>query len=421
MKFVLAAYGTRGDVEPSVVVGRELLRRGHDVRIAVPPDHIGFAEAAGLTAVAYGPDSQEVLDKELGTNLFKDFPRHVRDLPRLWRENWELSTQCWSQMSETLMAEADGADLLFTGLVFEDGAANVAEYYGIPLATLHYFPMRPNGQLLPSLPGPLGRTVMNVYWWLALGLLGGFEKAQRRELGLPKATGPAPRRVTARGALEIQAYDEVCFPGLAAEWAKWGDQRPFVGTLTMELPTQADDEVASWIAAGTPPICFGFGSMEIDSAADTIATISAACAQLGERALICAGLSDFADIPHSDHVKVVGAMNYAVIFPACRAVVHHGGAGTTAAGLRAGVPTLVLWATPDRQMRGAFIKRMKVGTMRRFSSITRESLVTDLRQILAPPYVARAREAAARMTKSAESVSTTADLVEEHARLQRVG
>jgi len=420
MRFVLAAYGTRGDVEPSVVVGRELLRRGHDVCIAVPPDHIGFAEAAGLAAVAYGPDSQAVLDKELGTNLFKDFPRHVKDLPRLWRENWELSTQCWSEMSKTLMSVAAGADLIFTGLVFEDGAANVAEHYGIPLATLHYFPMRPNGQLLSYLPAPLGRFAMTTYWWLALGLLGSFEKAQRRELGLPKASGPASRRVTERGALEIQAYDEVCFPGLAAEWAKWGDQRPFVGTLTMELPTHADEEVASWIAAGKPPICFGFGSMEIESAADTIAMIGAACAQLGERALVCAGLSDFSNIPYAEHVKVVGLINYAAIFPACRAVVHHGGAGTTAAGLRAGVPSLVLWATPDRQMRGAFIKRMKVGAMRRFSSTTQESLVEDLRQILAPEYVARAREAATQMTKPAESISATADLVESHARLRRV-
>ena len=56
MKFVLAFYGTRGDVEPGVAVGRELLRRGHDVRMAVPPDLVGFAEAAGLAAVAYGPD-----------------------------------------------------------------------------------------------------------------------------------------------------------------------------------------------------------------------------------------------------------------------------------------------------------------------------------------------------------------------------
>ena len=153
MKFVLAAYGTRGDVEPSVVVGRELLRRGHDVRIAVPPDQVGFAEAAGLAAVAYGPDSQEVLAKDSHEPLQGFLPHRVwriKDLARLWREIWELSTQCWSEMSKTLMSLADGADLLFTGLIFEDGAANVAEYYGIPLATLHYFPLRANGQLLPS-------------------------------------------------------------------------------------------------------------------------------------------------------------------------------------------------------------------------------------------------------------------------------
>ena len=55
MKVVLACHGVRGDVEPSVVVGRELLRRGHHVSIVVPPNVVGFAEAAGLTAIAWGP------------------------------------------------------------------------------------------------------------------------------------------------------------------------------------------------------------------------------------------------------------------------------------------------------------------------------------------------------------------------------
>ena len=176
-----------------------------------------------------------------------------------------------------------------------------------------------------------------------------LDDAQRRELGLPKPTGTAPRRIAERGSLEIQAYDEVCFPGLGAEWAKWDGQRPFVGALTMDLPTDADEEVASWIAAGTPPIFFGFGSTPVESPAETLAMISAACAQLGERALVCAGWTDFSYVPHFEHVKVVGAMNYAAIFPACRAVVHHGGAGTTAVGLRAGVPTLILstWRRSD--------------------------------------------------------------------------
>ena len=247
------------------------------------------------------------------------------------------------------------------------------------------------------------------------------EDAQRRELGLPKATGPSPRRIAERGSLEIQAYDEVCFPGLAAEWAKWDGQRPFVGALTMELPTDADEEVASWIAAGTPPICFGFGSIPVESPADTLAMIGAACAQLGERALVCAGGTDFSHVPHFEHVKVVGAVNYAAIFPACRAVVHHGGAGTTAAGLRAGVPKLILWTLPDQPLFGAEVKRLKVGTARRFSTTTEKSLVADLRRILAPQYLTRAREIATRMTKPAESVAAAADLVENFARLKGLG
>ena len=148
MKIVLAVYGTRGDIEPSLAVGCELVRRGHDVRVAVPPDLVGFAEAAGFTAVAYGLDSQIVLEKDLGANLSGETTYRiwqVRNLRRLWRENsggWRPMPVGTQQGADVL---AEGADLLFTGQVFEDGAANVAEYYDIPLATLHYIPLRPNG------------------------------------------------------------------------------------------------------------------------------------------------------------------------------------------------------------------------------------------------------------------------------------
>jgi UDP:flavonoid glycosyltransferase YjiC (YdhE family) len=267
----------------------------------------------------------------------------------------------------------------------------------------------------------MGRFAIRVGEWLIWHMWKKVEDAQREALGLPKASGPIPRRITERGSLELQAYDEICFAGLAAEWAEWNCQRPFIGALTMELPTDADEEILSWVAAGSPPIYFGFGSMPVESPADTLAMIGEACGQLGERALICSGWSDFDEVPQFEHVKVVGAMNHSAIFPACRAVVHHGGAGTTAAGLRAGVPTLILWMLGDQPFWGARVKRMKVGTARRFSSVTGESLVVDLRTILAPDYVARARELAAQMTKPAESVATAADLLQDFARLRRVG
>jgi UDP:flavonoid glycosyltransferase YjiC (YdhE family) len=422
MKFVLACYGSRGDVEPCVAVGRELQRRGHEVRMVVPPDLVDLAQATGISVVACGPDASSILDahRNFWTCLFRN-PWRIRDLIRFRREVGEPIMRCWEEMSKAMTLLAEDADLLFTGLNFEDAAVNVAEYYDIPLATLHYFPLRVNGSLLPFLPAPLGRSAMTIFWWVSWRGTKKVEDAQRSELGLPKATGPSPRRITERGSLEIQAYDEVCFPRLATEWGALTAQRPFVGALTMESTTDTDDEVAAWIAAGKPPIFFGFGSMPVKSPADTIAMISAACAQLGERALVCSAGTDFSRLPHLDHVKVVGTTNYAAAFPACRAVVHHGGAGTTAAGLRAGVPTLILSTDLDQTLWGTRVKQLKVGTARRFSTVTRESLVADLQTILAPQYVAQAHAIATRMTKTSQGIATAADLVEEFARLNRVG
>jgi UDP:flavonoid glycosyltransferase YjiC (YdhE family) len=149
--------------------------------------------------------------------------------------------------------------------------------------------------------------------------------------------------------------------------------------------------------------------------------ISAACAQLGELALVCSGGTDCSHVPHFDNVKVVGPTNYAGAFPACRAVVHHGGVGTSAAGLRAGVPTLILSTLGDQTFWAAQLKRLKVGFGRPLSATTQESLVADLRRTLAPQYVTRARQIATQMTKPAESVAAAADLLENFARLRRVG
>ncbi len=416
MKFALAVNGTRGDVEPCAAVGLELLRRGHDVRIAVPPNLIGFVESAGLAAVAYGPDTQALLDEDSYRKFWK-----IQNSIRLLRSGVDYLYEAWAEMGATLRSLADGADLLVTGMIQQGLAANVAEHYNIPLASLHYFPARVNGQLIPILPSPLVRSTISALWWLHWRVTKKAEDAQRRELGLPKAIRNSTRRILKRGSLEIQAYDELCFPGLADEWAKWDGRRPFIGALTLEMPTDTDDEVLSFIAAGTPPIYFGFGSMPVQSPADTVAMISEACMQLGERALICTGANNFTDIPRFDHVKVVDTVNHAAIFPACRAVVHHGGAGTTAAGMRAGIPTLILWIWIEQPIWAAVVKRLKIGSARRFSATSRESLVADLRSILTPQHVSRAREIATQMTKSAESVTTAADALEDAASLRAVG
>lgn len=425
MKLVLASYGTRGDVEPCVAVGCELQRRGHDVRLAVPPDLVAFSEAAGLETVPYGPDTAVWADahRDFWVRFFGNFWK-IPELMKLMREMREIGesvVRFWEDITTTLTSLADGADLLITFLNFEPPAVNVAEYYGIPMATVHVSPVRPNGRMLSFLPPSLGRSALKVYQWANWRGVKKFDDAQRRQLGLPKATGSSPRRITERGSLEIQAYDEVCFPGLAAEWAQWTDQRPFVGALTMELTTDGDDEIAAWVAAGTPPIFFSFGSTPVKSPADTLMMIEKACAELGERALVCAGSSDFSQVPDSDQVKVVDTMNFASVFPACRALVHHGGMGTMSAGLRAGVPMLVYWTALDQALWASRVEQLKVGFGRRISAASSERLASDLRTILDPQYVARAREIATQMTTPDDSVSDTADHLERFARSGRSG
>lgn len=381
MKVVLASYGTRGDAEPFAAVARELLRRGHDVCIAVAPNMVTFLESAGLAAVAFGPEP-----------LSSVRTRVIDDPAAAKAQNVEYLSRAMEEWGTTLTALANGADLLVTGRLEQGLAANVADYYGIPQATMHFFP----GAHLP-LSGWVGTTTATA------------EDAHRRALGLPEVTENSPR------SLEIQAYDALCFPELAADWAEADSWRPFVGALTLELPTEADDEVLSWIEAGTPPIYIGFGSgVWLAHPAKTFGLISMVCARLGERALICTGASGIADAPHSDQVKVVGEVNHATIFPACRAVVHQGGAGTTAAGLRAGIPTLILWhPVNDQRIWADAVTRLKVGSGRAFSASNLGSLVADLRSILDPRCVTRAREVADQLTKPAVSVNLTADLLED--------
>ena len=286
MKFVLAAHGTRGDIEPCACVGLELQRRGHDVRMAVPPNMIGFVESAGLSATAYGPDTDQqiVAVADFIHNAFK-----IQNPVNVARALKELYVEGWAEMSRTLTALADGADLLMTGQTYHGVVVNVAEYYDVPVAGLHHFPVQPNGQIgLPFFPAPspVIRTTVQAAWKLYAQISKAEERAQRRELGLPPATASARERMIERGSLEIQAYDVACFPGLAEEWTGQRASRPFVGALTLELGADTDDGVASWIACGKPPIYFGFGSTPVQSPAETVAMIAAACAELGERALI---------------------------------------------------------------------------------------------------------------------------------------
>lgn len=414
MRFLLAFNGTRGDVQPAVVVGSELQRRGHDVLVGAPPNLCEFVASAGLATAPFGYDTHAHMNSDVvRTKLRTGGPR------QRWQAFTEIRDLGWTQAVADMAELHTGAQAIVTGFVTEQIAAPFAEATGAACVSLHHAPIRPNGTVspVPAALSGLPSVANRASWWLtesAMWLLTkDRQNALRRELGV---AGTVPRSPTDR--LEIQAYDPRLCPELVDEWSAL---RPFVGFLGLAAEQRArigadtvDTAVLEWIAAGTAPVYFGFGSMPVPDPAAVVDAIVRACARLGVRALISNGWAGLEVAERAD-VRVVGALDHERILPLCRAAVHHGGAGTTAAVLRAGIPSLVCWVGSDQPYWGEQCARHGIGSTTRLKGLTVDTLVTELTTVLAPEPARTARELAGELITPEEAVRHCADLVEEHA------
>lgn len=431
MRVLIAVHGTRGDIEPCAAVGRELLARGHSVRVAVPPNLVSFVESVGFPSVVpWGPDSTaRVLSwdpramskwevERDGTDNRTDgygatgragYLAGLNPLT-IWQLFRAYLVDGWAEMGRTLTDLGSDADVILTGMTYQEVAFNVAEFYGVPLVAMHWCPVRSNDYTLPvQLPRPLRDGVFALTEWVFWRALKPAEDKQRISLELPTATTRSARRIVERGTVEIQAYDKVLFPGLDDKWP----QRPFVGFLGLNAETSNDAEVTAWIDAGSAPVYFGFGSTPIDHPEQVLDMIRTVCGELGVRGLVNSSGWNLVDVPYDNNVRVVDRANYRLVFPKCRAVVHHGGAGTVAEGVRAGVPTVAVWSTADQPLWARRIERLGIGASLKLSKMTRDSLSSSLRKVLSPGTGDRVRDVAAEMVTAGKGVEMAATLVED--------
>ncbi|GAA5060959.1 glycosyltransferase [Nocardia callitridis] len=420
MKFVLAFTGSRGDVQPALALGVALGTRGHDVQLAAPPNLVEFGRRAGLSTHPYGTDTKELLDSDLVTDRLKS----ANPLTKL-RAISELTLRGGRQMQAELMELTADADAIIGGSVGQERALNVAQAREIGYIPVHYCPVRRNG-VVSMLPGDrLPNTVRRASWtglehvlWQATRTA---EQTLAADLGLDRPTTPAATRIARRGAIEIQAYDPALFPGLAGEW---GAQRPLVGFFDLDRTTRGrvdgtDTETAAWLDAGPPPIYLGFGSMTVAEPARLAKVFAEVTAALGYRLLVAAGWSEFMAGQDSDRVRVVRTLDHATVLPRCAAAIHHGGAGSTAAGLRAGIPTLVCWLGADQPMWGARLRALGVGTALRQADLDRRSLQSALTDILRPECQRTAWRLSADLIAPDVAVRSAAVLAEDAASTHR--
>ncbi|MEO9326813.1 nucleotide disphospho-sugar-binding domain-containing protein [Gordonia aurantiaca] len=398
MRFAFTVHGSRGDIQPAIVVGAELARRGHEVRFAVTEDLVGLPGSAGLPTRVLAPSTAELLASPLVKERLKSKNPRVRFAALREIGDHGRAT------SEQVMGElADVSDVLVTGPLAQDRADAIAQSRGISFVPLHYCPLRPNRGLdvgyreLPRVVSRAAWAAADRAYWLTMR---SGDRRLRDELGLPHVKGPLGKRLRSRGVPEIQAYDATLFPGLDAEW---GPQRPFTGFLAPDAElravlsddTEATSRAVAWATAGEAPVYVGFGSMKI-----TAEQIGGIVTSLLDRGLRVIGHTDHALPQHDRLLHLTEPVDHDSLLPRCRGAVHHGGAGTTAAATRAGIPSIIAWLSADQPMWAAALRRAGAGCGNKLARFG----PSDLDPITDPALAEGAARLAKRLTPPAEAV-----------------
>lgn len=413
MKIVLSCNGSRGDVQPAMALGSALAHRNHEVTLAVPPNLESWAADSGLATQPCGIDTDELLGSDLVTRDLKS----SNPVKRL-RAVSEITLRGGSRLQHDLRAVGQGADVIIGGSAGQERILNVAESLGIPYVPLHYCPMRKNSVIspLPWLPPSITAHSWTLIERILWHTSASTENELRRELGLGRAKTPAASRITGQGVPELQAYDPLLFPGLGDEW---GRSRPLVGFLEY-LPSrpklQSDlthRSLVDWLDAGPAPLYVGFGSMKLGDPSIIEHAIVATAERLGLRVLLVTGGSHLSVDSADDRFFVTPTIDHKTVLPRCTAAVHHGGAGSTAASLRAGLPTGICWFGADQPIWGRQLTRLGVGVSTPISRIDSDKLTSSVSALIEPGRRAAARVTATSMIKPECAVASAIAIIEE--------
>ncbi|WP_119727971.1 glycosyltransferase [Thermomonospora amylolytica] len=384
---VLLALGSRGDIQPCVALGCELAARGHRVRVIAAARYAALIGAAGLEAASLSIDPGDVLNTEEGQRLLAGGRNPVRFLRNFRRILGPLAERL---LGEILRA-AEDADFVLAPTAGALGE-HLAEHLGVPSALIHYQPSHPTRAFPhPLLPqarylGRRGnelsfRLVDQIAWQLARTFLNDW---RRSSLGLPPMSlrGPMHRlRREGRPAL-------CCFsPVLVPRPPDWPENVHVTGYWFLDEPAyRPPEELASFLSAGPAPVYVGFGSMVPSDPVETHDLVVAALRAARVRGVVQGDPKH--ELPGSDDVLVVEDVPHSWLFPHMAAVVHHGGAGTTATGLRYGIPTLVCPFFGDQPYWGERVAAMSAGPAPiPFRSLTVAGLADAIRQALKDPAI----------------------------------
>ncbi|MBI5964028.1 MAG: glycosyltransferase family 1 protein [Chloroflexi bacterium] len=376
MRIAIIALGSRGDVQPYIALGRGLKKAGHAVRLIATQDFETLVKSHGLEFWSIRGNSQESIEgrewREVSEKgnlivIMSQLIKHALRSAIEWLEDALIACQ--------------GMDLLITGSVGLSIGIALAEKYHLPLLQAHLIPLTPTKtfpslgipQTLPNLGGMFNLISHQLILLMMIRASRPMlNQARQKVLGLPRASlfDSTPASLS-KGFPTLYGFS----PSVVPAPADWRADNHVTGYWFLD---SADDwtppsALLNFLQAGPPPVYVGFGSMSSRNPQETADLVVNAIKKTNQRALLFSGWGGLHKKNMPDSVLMIDSTPHDWLFPRVAAVVHHGGAGTTAAGLRAGVPSIVIPFLIDQPFWGRRVYDLGVGP----APIPRRKLTAD--------------------------------------------
>ncbi|MGL6162660.1 glycosyltransferase [Microbulbifer sp.] len=399
MRITIFSIGTQGDVRPFVALGRGLQRAGHRVRIASGRTCERLVTGQGLEFSPLSADFLDIMARDPGA-----LRRGLNPLALLATARRELRAMAVDWAEQGRAATAD-ADLLLGNGMVAPLAASLGEVVGRPVVETHLQPITPCPDIPPMMlppprkprPGAVNRLLYHCCRLLTWQMLSPAYARVRRDLDLP----PFPRRgPTYSPGRRYQRLLYGFSPLLVPPSSHWPASVRVAGNWFLEegRDWRPPAALADFLEAGPKPVYVGFGSMCSEDAATFTRVILEALRRSGRRAVLATGWGGLSEevaesVAGDRNILAIEAAPHDWLLPRVALAVHHGGAGTTAATLRAGIPSVVVPFFGDQPFWAWRLEQLGVAppALKR-RGLTSAALYAGIRQGLSEPMRQRAAE-----------------------------
>lgn len=401
LQIVILIVGTRGDVQPFIAIGKKLQDYGHRVRLATHANFKEFVLTSGLEFFPLGGDPKVLAEYMVKNKGF--LPSGPSEIPIQRNQMKEI---IYSLLSACKDPDMDSNVPFRADAIIANppayGHTHVAEALKIPVHIFFTMPWTPTSEF----PHPLSRVKQPAGYRLSyqivdsliwLGIRDMINDVRKKKLKLR----PVTYLSGSQGSESDIPHGYIWSPHLVPKPKDWGPKVDVVGFCFLDLASNYEPPKAlvDWLNAGPKPIYVGFGSLPVQEPQKMTQIIVEALEITGQRGIINKGWGGLGELAEpKESIYLLDNCPHDWLFPHCAAVVHHGGAGTTAAGLKAACPTSIVPFFGDQPFWGDRVHARGVGPAPiPIDEFSLDKLVEAIRYMLDPQVKQRAVELAKAM------------------------